>query len=99
MPFELASRKKWFAAIFAVVAVAGIAMVVWNVRAHKASSSSTTTIAQKEVAVPSTSPKPAEEVVPQIPKLVPGDTCERATELYGKATEKDEFGGTWESRD
>jgi hypothetical protein len=99
MTFEFASGKKWFAAIFAVVAFAGFAMVVWNVRAHKASSSSTTTITQKETAVPSTSPKPAEEVVPQVPKLYPGDTCEKAISVLGKPTEENQYVLTWQKID
>ena len=99
MRFEFSSGKKWFAAIFAVVAVAGIAMAVWNVRAHKASSSSTTTIAQKETAVQSTSPKPAEEIVSQFPKFVPGDTCEKASEALGPPTETHDDVRTWRQRD
>jgi septal ring-binding cell division protein DamX len=99
MRFEFAQGKKLLMAIFAVVALVVIVVVIWKVRAHKAFNSSTTTIVQKETSVSSSSPKPAEGVAPQIPNLVPGDTCEKASEVYGDSSEKDEHDRTWRKRD
>ena len=99
MSYEGKSSVKWISVALVVAVLATAAVAIWNVRIRKADNLPTTTISQKVTAATSSSPTPAEGVVSQVPRLVPGDTCERATELYGKPTEKDEYGGTWATAD
>jgi len=87
------TRTKWLAAIFFV---ALIVLLSWKFKASKAPKSVAVPVSAKNAQAPSDHNLGA---VSQIPLLVPGNTCERASDLYGRPTEKDGFGGTWEKQD
>jgi hypothetical protein len=87
------TRTKWLTAIFVVIF---IALFVWKFNAPRAPKSVAVPASAKSIQAPSDQNLGAAS---RIPILVPGDTCERASDLYGRPTEKDEFGGTWEKQD
>jgi hypothetical protein len=100
---ESKTAMRWGAAIFAVVVLAAVVLVIWNTRAHKstAQNNAPNNFTKAENAAPAAKPSslPALANVSQIPKLVPGDTCEEAEKALGKPVEKDKFSRTWETRD
>lgn len=97
MRYKVKSVMMWLGAVLAFIVLVASAAMIWSAHARKVPSSPTATIPQKEIAIPGS--RLTDGKVSQVAKLLPGDTCERATELYGKPTEKDEYGGTWETQD
>ena len=103
MSYEAKSAMRWGAAIFAVAVLATVVLVIWNVRAHKSTAPNNTpnnlTKGENTAPVAKPSSLPALANVSQIPKVVPGDTCEEAEKALGKPMEKDKFSRTWETQD
>jgi hypothetical protein len=99
MSYEAKSAMRWGAAIFAVAVLATVVLVIWNVRAHKSTAPNNSTKAENTAPAARPSSLPALANVSQIPKLVPGDTCEEAEKALGKPMEKDKFSRTWETKD
>ena len=102
MRLEIKPVMRWSAAIFAVAVVATVVLVIWNIRTHKSTAPNyaPNNLIKAENTAPAAKPSslPALANVSQIPKLVPGDTCEDAERALGKPMEKDTFSRTWETR-
>jgi hypothetical protein len=92
-----AKSMRWIGAVFAAAFLTVIAVVIFNVRSRReATPPSPSSVANKSLGAGSSSQAGA---AAQIPKLVPGETCEKAVELYGAPNEKDQFVQTWRTRD
>jgi hypothetical protein len=91
------SGIRWIGAALTFVVVVAIAWAVWNVRSHKATSQ-TGAIAQNKPAMASLSQQPLAGKVAPIPKFLPGETCEKVTEIFGKPSTKDQYGSTWKKQ-
>jgi hypothetical protein len=91
------SGMRWIGAALTVVVVAAVAWAIWNVRSHKATSP-TGAIAQNKPAMASPSQQPLAGEVASIPKFLPGETCEKVTEILGKPSTKDQYGSTWKKQ-
>jgi hypothetical protein len=99
MSYESKSAVRWAAAIFVVAVVSAIVLVIWN--AHIQKSTAPNKLSNVENTAPAATPGSLTAVtnVSQIPKVVPGDTCEDAERALGKPIEKDNFSRTWKKRD
>lgn len=93
MSFEISRRTKWLTAVFVVVF---IGLLFWKFNALKASMSATVPASAKTQSPVTT--QPATEV-PQLPVLLPGETCDKATEALGEPQKQDEFVRTWREKD
>lgn len=100
---EANSWKRWLAALVASI---GIVLVsLWGaheLRAPKAKAASAAN--DKSASVVENEPTvsvqtPAQNELYKVPVLLPGETCARAMELFGKPTEENQFGLTWNKPD
>jgi len=96
---ESKTAMRWGAATFAVVVLVAAVLVIWNARAHKSTAPNNFTKAENAAPAAKPSSLRALANVSQIPKVVPGDTCEEAERALGKPMEKDKFSRTWQTLD
>jgi hypothetical protein len=99
MSYEFKSAMRWGVAIFAVIVVSAITLIIWNARAYKSTAPSKLIQAENTVPTAKPGPLPAVTNASQVPKVVPGETCEEAEKALGKPMEKDEFSRTWQTQD
>lgn len=90
------SAMRWIGSAVAVVVFAAAIFMTVNFYAHKGG----TQRALQSTALPTgANHQPKPEEAPKVPKLVPGDTCEKASELYGRPDQMDQFVRTWRKKD
>jgi hypothetical protein len=97
------SGKGWLATVVAAIGI--VVVSLWIFDSLKAPKVKTAPVAENKSA-PVTEKKsedpvatPGRDEVFKIPLLLPGETCARAIEVFGKPTEEDQLGLSWKKSD
>ena len=94
------SKMRWFIITGTLLTFALSLGVFWALRLHrKEAMPSPVPGARKEALAIVPSSQPVAESSPHAPMLYPGDTCKKASELYGASDETDQFVRTWRKKD